>query len=98
MRQHLAQAIVEAETARLAIHPFTKRREKHPARVAAENPYRFFSFEEIGEIFGFGRDVMTAIAAHPDAPVVFRKMNPRLLLEWLRENHGQLGKTKGALK
>lgn len=72
-----------------------KVRAKTPGEIAAENPYRFFSFEEMGEIFDFGRDVMTAIAAHPSPPlIVARKMNPGVLLEWLKIHGKELGKIR----
>lgn len=61
-------------------------------RVQA-NPFQFFSCEEVAELFGFGRDTMTALIA-AGAPVVGRKMNPQLLLEWLRVHHSDIGKIR----
>lgn len=63
------------------------------AEEAVLNPFRFFSLEEVGEICGFGRNTMTALV-DAGAPVVGRKMNPNLLLEWLKQNHDAIGKVR----
>ena len=51
---------------------------------ARENPFAWFTSEEVAMIFGFGADVMTALRAL-GAPVVGRKMNPELLLRWIEK-------------
>ena len=63
------------------------------AKIAKENPFQFFSFEEIGDLYGFGKNTMTALAA-AGAPVVAKKMNPQLLFEWLEQNADKIGKIR----
>ncbi|XHR29626.1 MAG: hypothetical protein ACFUZC_03520 [Chthoniobacteraceae bacterium] len=63
------------------------------AEQAQQNPFRFFSLQEVGEICGFGRDTMTALVAS-GAPVVARKMNPGLLIRWLEDHSDALGKVR----
>ncbi len=63
-------------------------------RVARENPYRFFTLGDVAKICGFGTDVMTALNAL-GAPVVGRKCNPQLLLEWIGRNSDKIGKIRG---
>lgn len=60
---------------------------------AAANPFRFFTCEEVGELFDFGRDTMTALI-RAGAPIVAKKMNPGLLIEWLKTNHDKIGKVR----
>lgn len=62
-------------------------------RVQA-NPFAFITFEETAELFGFGRDVMTALAKQPGFPIVARKTNPALMMEWLKANHAKVGQIK----
>ncbi len=64
-----------------------------PAEMAAANPFRYFTFEEVGEIFGFGRDTIAAFV-NAGAPVVSRKINPRRLDLWLSENEDKVGKVR----
>jgi len=59
--------------------------------AAKANPFRFFTIEETGEICGFGKGTMTAIVA-AGAPVVGCKLNPQILLEWIRANAAKVGK------
>jgi hypothetical protein len=61
---------------------------------AAENPFRFFTTEDTGLIFDLGMNVMTALRAL-GAPVIARKMNPVMLMEWLKENHDRVPKIRG---
>lgn len=53
--------------------------------IAKANEFRFFTLAEMTEILGVGRGAMTALAS-AGAPIVARKMNPRLLMKWLAEN------------
>jgi hypothetical protein len=64
------------------------------AAEARDNPFRFFTSEEMGIMFDFGENVMTTLRGM-GAPVVGRKMNPMLLLEWLKENHDRVPKVRG---
>ena len=66
---------------------------KTVAQQAQENPFRFFSFQEVGEMFDFGRDTMTALV-NAGAPVVAKKINPALLLKWLESNADEVGKVR----
>jgi hypothetical protein len=63
-------------------------------RVAQENPFRFFSLAEVAKICGFGSDVLTALNSL-GAPVVARRCNPRLLVEWIGRNADKIGKVRG---
>lgn len=60
------------------------------ARKVQANPFAFISFEECGELFNFGKDVMTGLAKVAGFPVVARKVNPGLVLEWLKHNADKL--------
>jgi hypothetical protein len=62
-------------------------------KLARENPFRFFTLEEVGKICGFGKDTMTALAALR-APIVARKCNPNLLIQWIGENHDRIDKIR----
>lgn len=71
---------------------------KHARRAslvgeARENPFAWFTSEEVAVICGFGIDVMTALRAM-GAPVVGRKMNPELLLRWIEKNAADIGKIR----
>ena len=66
---------------------------KTVAEIAKENPYRFFNYGEISELFGFGADLITKIV-EMGAPVVARKINPTLLMEWLKSNAAAVGKIR----
>ena len=66
---------------------------KSVAEIAQANPYRFFTFGEISELFGFGADLITKVV-EMGAPVVARKINPTLLLEWLKSNAAAVGKIR----
>lgn len=66
------------------------------AAEARANPFRFFTSEEMGIMFDFGENVMTTLRGM-GAPVVGRKMNPMLLLEWLKENHDRVPKVRADL-
>jgi len=68
--------------------------EESPLTQAKDNPFRFFSLEDAAEIFGFGRNTMTALA-DAGAPIIARKCNPQLLLRWLEENAEKVGKIRG---
>ncbi|EDY16026.1 hypothetical protein CfE428DRAFT_6420 [Chthoniobacter flavus Ellin428] len=63
------------------------------AAEAQANPFRFFTSEEVGELFGFGENVMTTLRGM-GAPVVGRKMNPGLLLQWLQQHHDRVPKVR----
>jgi hypothetical protein len=52
---------------------------------AAENPFAFFSFEEIGRLFGFSSVAVGHLSA-AGAPVWFRRMNPGMLIRWMAEH------------
>jgi hypothetical protein len=60
---------------------------------ARDNPFAWFTSEEVAVICGFGVDVMTALRAM-GAPVVGRKMNPELLLRWIEKNSAYIGKIR----
>lgn len=60
---------------------------------ARDNPFAWFTSEEVAIICGFGVDVMTALRALGD-PVVGRKMNPELLLRWIEKNSADIGKIR----
>jgi len=45
-------------------------------------------------MFDLGRNVMTALRTM-GAPVIGRKMNPMMLMEWLKENHDRVPKVRG---
>src|ERR1700761_5310039 len=64
------------------------------ASEARANPFLFFTSEETGLMFGLGENVMTALRSM-GAPVVGRKMNPVLLMEWLKQNHERVPKVRG---
>ena len=66
---------------------------KTVAEIARENPYRFFTFTEIRELFGFGENAIT-LFVEMGAPVVARKINPTLLLEWLKAHAPEIGKIR----
>ncbi len=74
--------------------PAPEAKQLPPLEEALRNPYLYFSFEEIADIFGFGRDVLTLIGKHPKAPIVAKKMNPKILHEWLRRHGHELGKVR----
>lgn len=61
---------------------------------ARKNPFRFFSLDETARIFGFGRNVMSALAS-AGAPIVGRRCNPQLLLNWIDANADKVGKVRG---
>ena len=63
-------------------------------KLARENPYRFFTMEETALICGFGPNVMTSLNSM-GAPIVARKCNPQLLLEWIGKNAERIGKVRG---
>lgn len=63
-------------------------REQLAARVLA-NPFEYLHFGEIGRLFNFGEDTLTAIV-RLGAPVVSKKINPRSLANWLETNREQL--------
>jgi hypothetical protein len=63
-------------------------------RVARENPYRFFTLTDVAKICGFGPDILTALNSL-GAPIVGRKCNPQLLLEWIGRNSDKIGKIRG---
>jgi hypothetical protein len=52
---------------------------------ARDNPHEFFSFAECGQILGFSSRSMGRLNA-AGAPVAFRRMNPRLICQWIAEN------------
>ena len=79
-------------TARPAPDPRTTRRDALASEAAA-NPFRFFTSEDTGLMFDLGENVMTALRTM-GAPVVGRKMNPVLLMEWLKENHDRVPKSR----
>jgi hypothetical protein len=60
-------------------------------RLARENPYLFFTIGDVAKICGFGPRVMTVLNSL-GAPVIGRKCNPRLLLEWIGQNPEKIGK------
>ena len=79
--------------------PGAPRKQHRRVDLAAEaraNPFRFFTSEEMGIMFDFGENVMTTLRGM-GAPVVGRKMNPMLLLEWLKENHDRVPKVRADL-
>lgn len=61
------------------------------AKLAQANPFAFLSFEEVAELFNFGKDVMTALAKMPGFPVVAKKVNPTILMGWLKDNAEKVG-------
>lgn len=63
------------------------------ARLAAANPYRFFSYQIAGKICGFGVNTITALV-DAGAPVVARKINPGMLLEWIKSHPDAVGKIR----
>ncbi len=63
------------------------------ARFAQRNPYRFFSLSEVAKICGFGAAVMTKLNSL-GAPVVGRRCNPQLLVEWIGRNADKIGKVR----
>ena len=72
--------------------PKSTRREALAAEARA-NPFRFFTSEDTGVLFDFGDDVMTVLRS-AGAPVVGRKMNPTLLIEWLKQHHDRVPKVR----
>lgn len=77
----------------------TETKKAEPVDVAAliarsrENPFGFLSLDEVRRIFGFGVNTMTELV-RMGAPVVARKMNPGMLMEWLRVNASEVGKIR----
>lgn len=66
-----------------------------PADEAAANPFKFFPVVKVREIFDFGKDVMTAILKHREPPLIIaKKMNPRMLMEWLEKHGHEIGKIR----
>ncbi len=63
------------------------------AWLAKENPFRFFTLNDVARICGFGPDTMTALNAL-GAPIVGRKCNPKLLLDWIGRNSDRIGKVR----
>jgi hypothetical protein len=63
------------------------------AKLAKENPFRFFTVAEVGSMCDFGVNTMTALIT-AGAPVVARKINPSLLLKWLEVNADKVGKIR----
>ena len=64
-------------------------REEHLERMrkrAKEYPNEWFNMMDCASILGFGRDVMSALAAIESAPIVFRKSNPHELHKWIVQN------------
>lgn len=61
---------------------------------ARENPSEFFTFKECGLILGFGEKAMGVINS-AGAPVAFRKMNPALICQWIKENPMKVSKMGG---
>lgn len=69
---------------------------KRRAALAAEvqsNPFRFLIKDEMELLFDLGGDVLTTLRGM-GAPVVGKKMNPRLLLKWLESNHDRVPKVR----
>ncbi len=59
--------------------------------AARRNPHEFFTFEECGEILGFGQCAMTTLA-NAGVPTFARKMNPGQVCAWIALNSKTLGK------
>ena len=64
------------------------------ADLAVRYPFRWFASGKVGEMCGFGKDVMTEFASL-GAPIVARKANPHLLHLWLTQNLDKIGKIRG---
>jgi hypothetical protein len=63
------------------------------ADLAVRYPFRWFAQGKVARIFGFGDDIMSALA-NLGAPVIARKCNPHLLHKWLEENVDLAGKIR----
>lgn len=61
--------------------------------LAAKNRFQTFTFEETAQLFGWGRNVPSALAAL-GAPVVAKRFNPDLLLQWIAQNPSELTKLR----
>lgn len=66
------------------------------ADLAIRYPFRWFTQGKVARIFGFGDDIMSALAGL-GAPVIARKCNPHLLHKWLEENIDLVGKIRSDL-
>ncbi len=92
----MAKGTSRKPAAPVVANPPTPGRQERRAllvRAARENPFAWFTSEEVAVICGFGVDVMTALRAM-GAPVVGRKMNPELLLRWIEKNAADIGKIR----
>lgn len=61
--------------------------------LARENPFQFFTLADAAKICGFGVNIMTALGA-AGAPIIGRRCNPQLLLQWLGRNAHRMGKVR----
>jgi hypothetical protein len=74
----------------------TGAKSRRRAALAAEvesNPFRFLIKDEMELLFDLGGDVLTTLRGM-GAPVVGKKMNPRLLMKWLEANHDRVPKVR----
>lgn len=60
---------------------------------AKRNPFKFFTLAQVGELLGFGANTMTALVK-AGAPIVARKCNPQLLVQWIGANADRIGKVR----
>jgi hypothetical protein len=58
---------------------------------ANANPNGFFAFGDCGLILGFGENAMGRLSG-AGAPVLFRKMNPAMIREWVASNPDKVSK------
>jgi len=75
-----------------AVDPKSARRAALAAEVQS-NPFRFLVKEEMELLFDLGGDVLTMLRGL-GAPVAGKKMNPRLLMGWLEQNHDRVTKVR----
>jgi hypothetical protein len=60
-------------------------------KMARENPYRYFTREEIRKMFNLGADFVASLVKI-GAPLAAQKVNPDHLKTWLWENRENVSK------